>query len=89
MCFSAYRREETVSFDGWDPSLNCIEQTTEWGACSQTCGTGVSTRVSNKNRMCEMVKQSRLCTIRPCDNQPDQTQLTQLAQKVLFGVTCS
>uniref|UniRef100_G3NUZ1 CCN family member 3 n=1 Tax=Gasterosteus aculeatus aculeatus TaxID=481459 RepID=G3NUZ1_GASAC len=78
---AAYRREETVSFDGWDPSLNCIEQTTEWGACSQTCGTGVSTRVSNKNRMCEMVKQSRLCTIRPCDNQPDQTQLTQLAQK--------
>ncbi len=82
---SAYRQEETVGFDAWDPSLNCIEQTTEWGACSQTCGMGLSTRVTNKNRRCEMVKQSRLCMIRPCDNQLDQTQLTQLAPKVLFG----
>lgn len=82
---SAYRQEETVRFDGWDPSLNCIEQTTEWGACSQTCDMGVSTRVSNKNRRCEMVKQSRLCMIRPCDNQQEQTQLTQLTLKVLFG----
>uniref|UniRef100_A0A669CQB8 CCN family member 3 n=1 Tax=Oreochromis niloticus TaxID=8128 RepID=A0A669CQB8_ORENI len=55
--------------------LNCIEQTTEWGACSQTCGMGVSTRVTNKNSRCEMVKQSRLCMIRPCDEQ--QVQLTQ------------
>ncbi|XP_044216302.1 CCN family member 3-like [Thunnus albacares] len=78
---AAYRQEETVSFDGWDPSLNCIEQTTEWGACSQTCGMGVSTRVTNKNRRCELVKQSRLCMIRPCDDQQDQTQLTQLAPK--------
>uniref|UniRef100_A0A667ZJ86 CCN family member 3 n=1 Tax=Myripristis murdjan TaxID=586833 RepID=A0A667ZJ86_9TELE len=70
----AYRQEETVSFDGWDPSLNCIEQTTEWGACSRTCGMGVSTRVTNKNRRCEMVKQSRLCMVRPCDDQLDQTQ---------------
>ncbi|XP_035529158.1 CCN family member 3-like [Morone saxatilis] len=70
---AAYRQEETVSFDSWDPSLNCIEQTTEWGACSQTCGMGLSTRVTNKNRRCEMVKQSRLCMIRPCDDQQDQT----------------
>lgn len=75
-----------MSFDGWDPSLNCIEQTTEWGACSQTCGMGVSTRVTNKNRRCDMVKQSRLCMIKPCDNQQDQTQLTQLALKVLIWV---
>ncbi|KAM7382645.1 hypothetical protein PAMP_002367 [Pampus punctatissimus] len=78
---AAYRQEETLSFDGWDPSLNCIEQTTEWGACSQTCGMGVSTRVTNKNRRCELVKQSRLCLIRPCDDQKDQTQLTQFAPK--------
>uniref|UniRef100_A0A3Q3W4J8 CCN family member 3 n=1 Tax=Mola mola TaxID=94237 RepID=A0A3Q3W4J8_MOLML len=74
---SAFRQEETVSFDGWDSSLNCIEQTTEWSACSQTCSAGVSTRVTNKNRRCEMVKQSRLCTIRPCDDQQSQTQLAQ------------
>uniref|UniRef100_A0AAX7VJU8 CCN family member 3 n=1 Tax=Astatotilapia calliptera TaxID=8154 RepID=A0AAX7VJU8_ASTCA len=66
---ATYRQEETVSFDAWDRSLNCIEQTTEWGACSQTCGMGVSTRVTNKNSRCEMVKQSRLCMIRPCDEQ--------------------
>ncbi|XP_054596402.2 CCN family member 3 [Nothobranchius furzeri] len=82
---AAFRQEETVSFNGWDPSLNCIEQTTEWGACSQTCGMGVSTRVTNKNDRCEMVKQSRLCVIRPCDEQQDQ--LTQLAPR-LRGSRC-
>ncbi|CAB1456552.1 unnamed protein product [Pleuronectes platessa] len=75
---AAYREEETVGIDNWDLSLNCIEQTTEWGACSQSCGMGVSTRVTNKNRRCEMVKQTRLCMIRPCDNLQDQLQLTQL-----------
>ena len=29
-----------------------------------------------------MVKQSRLCMIRPCDDQQDQTLQTQLAPKV-------
>ncbi|KAM6909827.1 CCN family member 3-like [Xenentodon cancila] len=82
---AAFRREETVSFDGWDPSLNCIEQTTEWGACSQTCGMGVSTRVTNKNSQCEMVKQSRLCMIRPCISM--QEQLKHPAPK-LRGSRC-
>ncbi|XP_024917132.1 protein NOV [Cynoglossus semilaevis] len=78
---AAYRQEETVSFDTWDPSLNCVEQTTEWGACSQTCGMGVSTRVTNKNRRCEMVKQSRLCMIRPCEGLQEQLQETQTSTK--------
>ncbi|XP_068180422.1 CCN family member 3-like [Antennarius striatus] len=78
---AAYRQEQTVGFNGWDTSLNCIEQTTAWGACSKTCGMGFSTRVTNKNRRCEMAKQSRLCTIRPCDGQHDQTQMTQLGPK--------
>ncbi|XP_077382105.1 CCN family member 3-like isoform X2 [Festucalex cinctus] len=71
---AAFRQEGTASLESWDPSANCVEQTTEWGACSRTCGTGVSTRVTNKNRRCQMVKQSRLCTIRPCDGQQDQTR---------------
>ncbi|XP_012715317.2 CCN family member 3 isoform X1 [Fundulus heteroclitus] len=74
---AAFRQEEAVSFGGWDPRLNCIEQTTEWGACSKTCGMGVSTRVTNKNDRCEMVKQSRLCMIRPCEDL--QGQMTQVA----------
>ncbi|XP_056438361.1 cellular communication network factor 4a isoform X1 [Gadus chalcogrammus] len=46
---------------------NCIPQTTAWGPCSQTCGRGLSLRVSNANQRCEMVKESRLCNLRPCE----------------------
>uniref|UniRef100_H3A4I7 Cellular communication network factor 5 n=1 Tax=Latimeria chalumnae TaxID=7897 RepID=H3A4I7_LATCH len=45
---------------------NCEEQSTEWNACSKTCGMGVSTRVSNKNQYCRLETQSRLCIVRPC-----------------------
>uniref|UniRef100_A0A3B3DGJ5 CCN family member 3 n=1 Tax=Oryzias melastigma TaxID=30732 RepID=A0A3B3DGJ5_ORYME len=79
----AFRQEETVSFNGWDPSLNCIEQTTEWGACSETCGMGVSTRVTNKNPQCEMVKQSRLCMVRPCDGLQEQCQRMVRSDKAI------
>ncbi|KAI5618344.1 connective tissue growth factor precursor, partial [Silurus asotus] len=66
---SAYRQEETV---GFDPTMECIEQTTEWSACSRSCGMGVSTRVTNQNRRCEMVKQNRLCMVRPCHTLKEQ-----------------
>ncbi|XP_006636134.3 CCN family member 3 [Lepisosteus oculatus] len=69
LAMAAYRQEGTAGIDILDPGLNCIEQTTEWGACSRTCGMGVSTRVTNRNRRCEMVKQSRLCLVRPCGEQ--------------------
>ncbi|NXP73561.1 NOV protein, partial [Ramphastos sulfuratus] len=64
---AAYRQEATLGVDVSDSSANCIEQTTEWSACSKSCGMGFSTRVTNRNQQCEMVKQTRLCMIRPCE----------------------
>lgn len=46
---------------------NCLVQTTEWSACSKTCGMGISTRVTNDNTFCRLEKQSRLCMVRPCE----------------------
>ncbi|XP_048029420.1 CCN family member 3-like [Megalobrama amblycephala] len=74
---AAYRQEETVGIGQWDSSVNCIEQTTEWSACSKTCGMGMSTRVTNKNQHCEMIKQSRLCMIRPCESLNKQRTTTR------------
>ncbi|XP_059556339.1 CCN family member 2 [Myotis daubentonii] len=64
---AAYRLEDTF---GPDPTMiraNCLVQTTEWSACSKTCGMGISTRVTNDNAFCRLEKQSRLCMVRPCE----------------------
>lgn len=46
---------------------NCITQTTSWSPCSKTCGRGLSLRISNANERCELIKESRLCNLRPCE----------------------
>ncbi|XP_056404121.1 CCN family member 5-like isoform X2 [Hyla sarda] len=46
--------------------VRCPEWSTEWGACSQDCGIGISLRVSNQNPFCRLESQSRLCMVRPC-----------------------
>ncbi|KAK1171568.1 CCN family member 2-like [Acipenser oxyrinchus oxyrinchus] len=69
---AAYREEATY---GPDPSMmraNCLVQTTEWSACSKTCGMGISTRVTNDNKQCRLEKQTRLCMVRPCESQMEE-----------------
>ena len=50
-----------VTFKG-----SCMVQTTSWSPCSRTCGFGISDRVTNDNKDCELQKQTRLCNLRPC-----------------------
>ncbi|XP_019365374.1 PREDICTED: WNT1-inducible-signaling pathway protein 2 [Gavialis gangeticus] len=49
---------------------HCEEWSTEWSACSATCGMGFATRVSNQNRYCRLETQRRLCMLRPCQGFP-------------------
>ncbi|XP_058657477.1 cellular communication network factor 6 [Ammospiza caudacuta] len=60
----------------------CLIQATPWTPCSRTCGIGISSRVTNDNRKCEMKKEKRLCFIQPC--------LTNMLKKIKIpkGKTC-
>ncbi|CAO2600354.1 CCN family member 1 [Lemmus lemmus] len=35
-------------------------------SCSKSCGTGISTRVTNDNPECRLLKETRICEVRPC-----------------------
>ncbi|KAI5095983.1 WNT1-inducible-signaling pathway protein 2 precursor [Silurus meridionalis] len=80
---TAYSEAQVLpAFSGYQrsPRINCTYQSTEWSACSHTCGPGISTRVSNRNRACRFERQIRLCTIRPCLHLPPQTQMPRRCQ---------
>ncbi|XP_036382586.1 CCN family member 1-like [Megalops cyprinoides] len=48
----------------------CFPQTTDWSECSTTCGMGISSRVTNSNTECRLVRETRLCQIRECNLTP-------------------
>ncbi|XP_006005438.1 CCN family member 2-like [Latimeria chalumnae] len=61
-----YRVVPAYSPDLNSDQRNCIAQTTDWSACSASCGMGLSTRITNDNKECRLEKQRRLCMVRPC-----------------------
>lgn len=66
-CTAAFRPQPEVQlFD----NHKCIVQTTAWSQCSRSCGTGISTRVTNHNSECKLVKETRICQVRPCTQSP-------------------
>uniref|UniRef100_A0A3B4AAB6 Uncharacterized protein n=1 Tax=Periophthalmus magnuspinnatus TaxID=409849 RepID=A0A3B4AAB6_9GOBI len=48
------------------PPSQTPSPSTQWSACSRSCGSGVSTRVSNQNPSCRLQLETRLCKVRPC-----------------------
>uniref|UniRef100_A0A8C6XGK1 CCN family member 1 n=1 Tax=Naja naja TaxID=35670 RepID=A0A8C6XGK1_NAJNA len=45
----------------------CLAQTTHWSPCSKSCGFGISTRINSNNSQCKLIKETRLCQVRPCE----------------------
>ncbi|XP_048464529.1 CCN family member 3-like [Rhincodon typus] len=81
----AYRSE--ILYGGYVANVpdNCPEQSSEWSACSRSCGIGVSTRISNKNDRCILETQSQLCIVRPC--QQDYANKTHMRRKICRPTT--
>ncbi|KAM9818870.1 CCN family member 1-like [Syngnathus typhle] len=50
----------------WGHQEQCPVLTTDWSQCSSSCGTGVSSRLTNKNPGCKLERETRLCMVRPC-----------------------
>lgn len=62
-----FREVESLLGDEAVLAPKCFPQTTDWTECSTSCGMGVSSRVTNENAQCRLVRETRLCQIRQCD----------------------
>ncbi|XP_042560930.1 CCN family member 1-like isoform X2 [Clupea harengus] len=74
--FSRFKGKPQAAFRGppvtriLSSGQKCVTDSTSWSPCSKTCGVGVSTRVTNNNPQCKLVKESRICQVRPCSPFP-------------------
>ncbi|XP_060692003.1 CCN family member 3-like isoform X2 [Hemiscyllium ocellatum] len=82
---AAYRSEVLYGRYVSNVPYNCPEQSSEWSACSRSCGIGVSTRISNKNDHCVLETQSQLCIVRPC--QHDYANEAHMRRKICRPTT--
>ncbi|XP_072219696.1 CCN family member 1-like [Leuresthes tenuis] len=70
--------------------VQCLPQTTAWSPCSRSCGTGVSTRLTNNNIKCKLLTETRICGIKPCKlHTPKKAEKCNHTGKVIHPVKLS
>ena len=67
--------------DNSSTAAECRHYTSQWQACSKSCDQGLSTRIRgtgtiDSNNKCIVQMETRLCTIRQCNNTHDNQSTT-------------
>ncbi|XP_077378407.1 cellular communication network factor 1, like 2 isoform X2 [Festucalex cinctus] len=63
---TVFRAITTFPMSDLSLESSCFPQTTAWTECSTSCGMGISSRVTNNNPDCQLIRETRLCQIRLC-----------------------
>lgn len=78
-CCREWMCDTTSKAEGPPP---CERASGRWSPCSvTTCGIGLSVRWSTDNSRCQLVNQTRLCQLRPCQDLRQQQQQQQQGQQ--------